>query len=175
MAAAVMKPVDAKNSSSNMVANSAGLERPGLTKDEIAELKEAFDLFDTEGSGRIDVNELKGAMQALGYNKKNKMVFAMIEQLKDGTTLDFSSFLDLMTAKMGDDDSEAELLKVFDLFDEEGKGAITVQCLSRVAKEVGENMTPAELKEMIERADEDGDGVINRSEFVTLMTRKSGD
>jgi Ca2+-binding EF-hand superfamily protein len=29
-------------------------ERPGLTADEIEELKEAFNLFDTEATGKID-------------------------------------------------------------------------------------------------------------------------
>lgn len=28
--------------------------RPGLSQDEVDELKQAFDLFDTEGVGRID-------------------------------------------------------------------------------------------------------------------------
>ena len=38
------------------------LFRPGLTEDEIEEIKEAFNLFDTEGSGRVDPRELKAAM-----------------------------------------------------------------------------------------------------------------
>jgi len=45
-------------------------ERPGLTEDEIEEIKEAFDLFDTDGSGTIDPRELKTAMQSLGFEAK---------------------------------------------------------------------------------------------------------
>ena len=30
------------------------IERPGLTEDEIEELREAFNLFDTEATGKID-------------------------------------------------------------------------------------------------------------------------
>ena len=30
------------------------VQRPGLTEDEIEELKEAFNLFDTEATGKID-------------------------------------------------------------------------------------------------------------------------
>ena len=30
------------------------VERPGLTQDEIEELREAFNLFDTEATGKID-------------------------------------------------------------------------------------------------------------------------
>lgn len=43
------------------------IERPGLTEDEIEELKEAFNLFDTEATGKIDPRELKSAMQSLGF------------------------------------------------------------------------------------------------------------
>ena len=41
--------------------------RPGLTEDEIEEIKEAFDLFDTSGSGTIESKELKVALRALGF------------------------------------------------------------------------------------------------------------
>ena len=43
------------------------VQRPGLTEDEIEELKEAFALFDTEATGKIDPRELKSAMQSLGF------------------------------------------------------------------------------------------------------------
>lgn len=42
-------------------------QRPGLTEDEIEEIREAFNLFDAEGTGKIDPNELKAAMQSLGF------------------------------------------------------------------------------------------------------------
>ena len=38
------------------------VDRPGLTEDEVEEIREAFNLFDTDGSGAIDPKELKAAM-----------------------------------------------------------------------------------------------------------------
>jgi Ca2+-binding EF-hand superfamily protein len=55
--------------------NAKKFERPGLTEDEIEEIKEAFDLFDTDGSGAIDPKELKAAMQSLGFEAKNQTIF----------------------------------------------------------------------------------------------------
>jgi len=49
--------------------------RPGLTEDEIEEIKEAFDLFDTDGSGSIDPKELRAAMQSLGFEAKNQTIY----------------------------------------------------------------------------------------------------
>merc|ERR1712051_942260 len=46
------------------------LQRPkkarDITEEQKQEIKEAFDLFDTDGSGNIDQKELKVAMRALG-------------------------------------------------------------------------------------------------------------
>jgi Ca2+-binding EF-hand superfamily protein len=50
-------------------------DRPGLSTEEIDELREAFNLFDMDGSGEIDPQELKQAMQSLGYDVKNQMVY----------------------------------------------------------------------------------------------------
>ena len=51
--------------------NAKSYERPGLSEDEIMEIKEAFDLFDTDGGGTIDPAELKAAMTSLGFEAKN--------------------------------------------------------------------------------------------------------
>ena len=56
-------------------------ERPGLTDDEIEEIKEAFALFDTDSTGVIDPKELKAAMQSLGFEAKNPTIYAMIADL----------------------------------------------------------------------------------------------
>ena len=41
-----------------------------LTEEQKQEIREAFDLFDTDGSGTIDAKELKVAMRALGFEPK---------------------------------------------------------------------------------------------------------
>lgn len=77
-------------------------ERPGLTDEEIEEIREAFNLFDTDGSGTIDPRELKAAMQSLGFEAKNQTIYQMIADIdKDGNgSIDFEEFLDMMTVKM---------------------------------------------------------------------------
>jgi len=39
-----------------------------LDAEQLEELREAFNLFDTDGSGSIDAKELKAAMRALGFS-----------------------------------------------------------------------------------------------------------
>jgi hypothetical protein len=42
-------------------------KKVGLTEEEMEEVREAFQLFDTEQKGSIDVKELKAAFRALGF------------------------------------------------------------------------------------------------------------
>ena len=153
-----------------------GKGRPNeLTEEQKQEIREAFDLFDTDGSGTIDAKELKVAMRALGFEPKKEEIKKMISDIdKDGSgTIDFNEFLEMMTAKMGEKDSREEILKAFRLFDDDETGKITFRNLKRVAKELGENMTDEELQEMIDEADRDGDGEINEEEFLRIMKKTS--
>eukprot|EP01084_Bolivina_argentea_P238197 400185_1 len=150
-------------------------ERPGLSEEEIEEIREAFNLFDTDGSGTIDPKELKATMQSLGFEAKNQTIYQMISDIdKDGSgSIDFEEFLDMMTAKMSDKDTKEDIQKVFNLFDDDHTGKISLRNLKRVAKELGETMSDAELLEMIERADTDEDGEIDPEEFYSIMTKKT--
>jgi centrin-3 len=52
--------------------------RPELTEDQKQEIKEAFELFDTDKDGSIDYHELKVAMRALGFDLKKAEVLKIL-------------------------------------------------------------------------------------------------
>ena len=148
------------------------VERPGLTEDEIEEIREAFNLFDTDGSGKIDPKELKAAMQSLGFENKNPTIYQMIADLeKEGQDIDFDQFLDAITSKLGDKETRNGINKIFDLF-AENQETITLNNLKRVAKELGETMSAEELQEMLERAASNNQE-ITREDFYNIMTKKT--
>ena len=150
-------------------------EKNGLTEDEVLEIKEAFDLFDTDHSGEIDVAELKQALMNLGIDTKNQTLQNMLADIdKNGNAnIDFDEFIDMMTAKMSDKDTREDLEKVFELFlGDDNADKIDIKHLKRVCKELNENMSDDELNEMIVRADTDRDGKVSFEEFYAIMTKK---
>src|ERR1700761_4749814 len=52
--------------------------RPELTEDQKQEIKEAFELFDTDKDGCVDYHELKVAMRALGFDMKKAEVLKIL-------------------------------------------------------------------------------------------------
>ncbi|XP_056690330.1 caltractin-like, partial [Spinacia oleracea] len=93
----------------------------GLTQQKRQEIKEAFELFDTDGSGTIDAKELNVAMRALGFEMTEEQINQMIADVdKDGSgAIDFDEFCHMMTAKIGERDTKEELMKAFRIIDQD--------------------------------------------------------
>ena len=102
-------------------------------------------------------------MTSLGFESKNGAIFQMISDLDaDGNgSIDFGEWLTLMTKRVNDKDSRANVNKIFALFDDERTGFISIKNLRRVAQELGENISEEELQELINRADTDHDGLLD--------------
>ncbi|OAY66678.1 Caltractin [Ananas comosus] len=151
----------------------------GLTQQKRQEIKEAFELFDTDGSGTIDAKELNVAMRNILtlVAEYNHYVLQQINQMiadvdKDGSgAIDFDEFVHMMTAKIGERDSKEELMKAFRIIDQDNNGKISDVDIQRIAKELGENFTMQEIREMIEEADRNGDGEVDMDEFFRMMKR----
>merc|ERR1712070_504142 len=143
-----------------------------LTVQQKQEIKEAFDLFDTDGSGNIDANELKTAMRALGFAPKKDEISKMLTDLDvDGNgTVEYNEFEDLMAGKMSGSNVREELMKTFSMICD-GGDKISLANLQTIGKELGENITEEELQEWMEEMDTDMDGQLSESEFLHVMKK----
>ena len=86
-----------------------------LSENQKQEIKNAFDLFDTSGSGTIEKKELKVALYALGFTPSKEDLNKLIgdfDKDKSGR-IDFAEFLDIMITKMSEKDSTEEIEKAF--------------------------------------------------------------
>lgn len=145
-------------------------KRRELSEEQKQEIKDAFELFDTDKDQAIDYHELKVAMRALGFDVKKADVLKILKDYDREATgkITFEDFNEVVTDWILERDPHEEILKAFKLFDDDDSGKISLRNLRRVARELGENMSDEELRAMIEEFDKDGDG---ESKFTLLLSK----
>eukprot|EP00468_Gymnochlora_sp_CCMP2014_P008225 CAMPEP_0167762388 /NCGR_PEP_ID=MMETSP0110_2-20121227/12739_1 /TAXON_ID=629695 /ORGANISM="Gymnochlora sp., Strain CCMP2014" /LENGTH=157 /DNA_ID=CAMNT_0007649255 /DNA_START=21 /DNA_END=494 /DNA_ORIENTATION=- len=67
-----------------------------------------------------------------------------------------------------------EMREVFDLFDKDSDGTITISELGVVLKSLKKNFNEKQLKEIIKKVDKNGDGQIDFEEFLKMMSNRVG-
>ena len=142
----------------------------GYTQTEILRLKEAFDLFDTEEKGILDINQLEKSLNDLGIMSKNKDLKNLyIEGKKQ---IDFNTFVELFGAKpvCRNEDEAKKLYSVF-LGDYDLNRKLSVEDLRRVAEELGLELAENEVEEMIKSVDPEEPDCISFEEFFRIMAK----
>ncbi|OEH79723.1 putative centrin [Cyclospora cayetanensis] len=164
-----------------------GGRRRELREEQKIEIKEAFELFDSEKTGKMDYHELKVAMRALGFDVKKAHVQEIMRSYDKQNTgfITQGDFEEIspswvlvalalrVTQKFLDRDPTEELQKAFRLFDDDDTGKISFKNLRRVARELGEDLSDEELRAMIDEFDRDMDGEISKEEFMSIMKQTS--
>ncbi|CAI4229708.1 unnamed protein product [Auanema sp. JU1783] len=140
-----------------------------------SELREVFKEFDKNGDGRITREELEVALMQLGEKPSRPKVEAMIQQADtDGNgCIDIDEFLNVLRKQFVDPKEEKELRQVFNVFDKNQDGLISLDDLVYVMMSLGEKLTEAEAKDMIKEGDLDHDGMIDFQEFIMLIKNQS--
>jgi len=138
---------------------------------ELRELKQAFELFDKNNDGTINLSEMKEVMKSLGRDPTEEELKDMINNIDlDGNqVVDFNEFLQMMGHNSTASDRSAELKQVFAIFDKNGDGYISKPEMKAAMKKMNENFTDSEIETIISDADLDEDGEVNFHEFVALM------
>ena len=106
-----------------------------LTKEEVREIKIIFETFDKDGSGGIEVGELKDAMKALGLNRTKEEIKEVMEKAdRDGSgSIEIDEFKELMAGMIKERSIKDELTKVFRIYDDDDNGFIEFANLRTVA------------------------------------------
>ena len=69
-----------------------------FTPEQIAEFRQAFDLFDLDGNGTISAGELSNVMGAIGHNPTHEELMEMINEgdVNGDNELEFKEFVAMM-------------------------------------------------------------------------------
>ncbi|XP_015115512.1 caltractin [Diachasma alloeum] len=147
---------------------------PSISKAQMKEFEEAFNLFDKDRDGSITKEELGRVMRGLGQFARTEELRTMLEEIDtDGDgNVSLVEFVKIVsnignasaaqqTNLSQEEQEEQELRDAFRVFDKHNRGYITASDLRAVLQCLGEDLSEEEIEDMIKEVDEDGDGRID--------------
>jgi len=144
-----------------------------LGDEQVAELKEAFELFDTSRHGVLKKDTLKTTLKQFGVFVSSEQLDEMFAEA-DATgsgAIGFPEFMSMMSRRMKQTCNEQILLNAFRTFDPEGRGYIPKKELSDVLTSYGNRLNPQELSELLNLTENENQQ-IKYDLFINLMFAK---
>ena len=145
--------------------------KPEFNKEELHSIEKAFKLF-ADRNGMMNLNNMVIAMKELKFDENEPVVYDIVSEIESETKtpVSYEDFVDKLTEKLQDRESQKATERVFDLFVEDPKGTLTYEVLKKVAVETGDNASDEDLKRLIKNGASNGND-IPYEEFHSIMTK----
>ncbi|KAM3967096.1 myosin regulatory light chain, smooth muscle [Aphomia sociella] len=141
-----------------------------LDETKIFELKEAFLLFDLDGDGCIDHNDLRATLVSLGEKVDDQAVRHMLSEASN--PLDFDAFVNLLGYKTLELDSEETLVTALSRWDKDNSGYISEERIRHDLMTWGDRFTEKEADYALDEApviQKDGTLMIDYIRFCSQL------
>ena len=132
-----------------------------LTEEDKIKIKEAFELFDIDNTGKIDPSFVRKAMDDMEYEKSNPLIYKIILNLdtpeNEKKGINYNQFLQSFNDIIGDQNSKDGVQRIYNefIFDSESE-TITPEILKSVSEKIGNKLTDEEIKIIFENASSNG-------------------
>ena len=145
--------------------------KPEFNKEELRSIEKAFNLF-ADRTGVVNLNNMVIAMKELKFDENEPVIYDLMAELESECQggLTYEEFVDKLTEKLQDRESQKATERVFDLFVEDPKGILTYEVLKKVAVETGDNASDEDLKRLIKNGASNCND-IPYEEFHSIMTK----
>ena len=111
-------------------------------------------------------------MKELKFDESEPVIYDLISELESESQggLILEEFIEKLTQKLQDRDSQKATERVYDLFVKDPKGTLTFEVLKKVAEETGDNSSDEDLRRLIKSGASNGTD-IPYEEFHSIMTK----
>ena len=123
-----------------------------LTKNQIIELREAFNILDTDSDSKLCFNDLKTFLESIGSPFSDEEIKEMLEELEPNTT--FMTLLTCIGERLSELADENELIENFRIFDESNDGFINKELLKYWMTEQGNKISEKDFEYLIRGCEE---------------------
>jgi Ca2+-binding EF-hand superfamily protein len=128
------------------------------------ELRRVFDLYDKDGNGSLDREEVAGALSTLGLaHEASDEVFTRLDKNRDGV-VSFDEFAEATRL------IRSEVDALFSWIDADGSGSISEAELRAAFEKLRLRADSDAVSHLFARMDTDGNGQIDRAEFRALFS-----
>lgn len=135
-----------------------------LSDDILEEIRKAFDLFDVDGKGVINMKEIKSAIESLNYEEEEPIIYNLLKDLND-EKYTYNQFVEFFGKQLKGTKS------MFNLFiDDQKNKTITLENLIEIAYELNVNLNIDELKDIFRRISANGTE-IKYKEFEYILKK----
>jgi len=145
-----------------------------LTKEKTTELREAFMLFDYNKSGRINARDIGAVVRSVGLKPTQAEVQSMMADVQQmGGDVDLNTLVELISSKMTNPPAERpEALKdLFNLYDKDKKGTVSVQEMKHLLTSVGEKLTEEEADQLLKITGCVQNGQVQYDKLIQVIMR----
>ena len=146
-----------------------------FTKKEVGEIREAFDLFDKQGKGIVNIKQMIKYLEDLKVDESYPTVFKLMlrldEEFPRGAS--FKEFMEHAQFFFGDIETGPGLTRLFELIDYGKNDYVSIQDFERVAREIGENISRDEIIEIVEDFYECPDHKVDVDSFYQMMSKRT--
>jgi len=149
----------------------------GMSTEEQAELRAAFQALDANGDGELSVDELREGLGtadkagALGVHGEKLLKALQAMDIDGNGSVNYNEWL-ASTMAVRKLTNEAAIRSAFEKFDANGDGRISRDEIAKALANAGEQTDDAELAQILREADTDNSGDIDFNEFLTHMRRE---
>ena len=127
----------------------------GLNKQELQIIKNAFDLFDVDHTGKADIKEIKETLLNCGYDQKNPILFQIIADLdtpeaaKNGG-ISFFDLIEEINTKLFDKTSKEALSNLYSIFVDD-TNSIRKETLKDICEQIGKEYDDETLQDSLNK------------------------
>ncbi|KAJ7103302.1 hypothetical protein B0H15DRAFT_811788 [Mycena belliarum] len=144
---------------------------------QIQQFKEAFQLIDHDKDGWVGESDLRQIFASLGISPSAATMDELLRARPGDAPaasagergVNFTMFLTMMSERLFEFDTEAELLEAFESFDEGDSGFVRVEEMRKWLAEVGERMGEREIDKLLKGPFTDRQGNFNYREWVKVL------
>ena len=133
-------------------------------------LKNIFELLDYDKDGKINLNEVIGYIQDLGYDKEQPLIFNLMKELGDGL-INYDNFEKKMNDLINDPKDNNGLRRIYEIFiNNDKKKNINFNELKKICSELGRNLNKEDMDTLFKNAG--NEKKITFETFVEFMKNK---